>query len=209
MNCNDGLCSVGWLADEIGLVGSMNENENEMRTRGIGQYVHSDLDSDSGKARIKRSQKTTKKKGKKKQGEEKPEEKKKQRVRPISYPYTQRVKGNSRGKEMEKSAAPRRPFVRSHCFELAGGMNNAFRHSTSNASAAVAIAVYGVYRMSWCTSPIRRIGVGRIHLVEENKSWYRICWVEENRVGSSYLKKKKHSISISTSISIFILPPLA
>ena len=65
MNCNDGLCSVGWLADEIGLVGSMNENENEMRTRGIGQYVHSDLDSDSGKARIKRSQKTTKKKGKK------------------------------------------------------------------------------------------------------------------------------------------------
>ena len=63
MNCDDGLCSVGWLADEIGLVGSM----NEMRTRGIGQYVHSDLDSDSGKARIKRSQKTTKKK----QGEEK------------------------------------------------------------------------------------------------------------------------------------------
>ena len=57
MNCDDGLCSVGWLADEIGLVGSM----NEMRTRGIGQYVHSDLDSDSGKARIKRSQKTTKK----------------------------------------------------------------------------------------------------------------------------------------------------
>ena len=58
----------------------------------------------------------------------------------------------NRGKREKKSlelclGAPRRPFVRCHRFELAGGTNSAFRRSTSNASAA-AIAIYGVCCMS-------------------------------------------------------------
>ena len=99
-----------------------------------------------------------------------PEEKKEQRLRLISYSYTQRFKGSSRDKtkrrgyeqgrkegkgtgEKKKSPEPclcalRRPFVPRHHFELADGMNNTFRRSTSNASAAAAIAVYGVCRMS-------------------------------------------------------------
>ena len=57
---------AGWLMRLVDWYEIKTENEmkKEMRTRGIGWYIHSDLDldSDSGKARIKRWQKTTKKK---------------------------------------------------------------------------------------------------------------------------------------------------
>ena len=88
------------------------------------------------------------------------------------------------------TASPRRPFVRSHRFEVADSRNNAFRCSTSNASAAAAIG------HAWCMSYvvvyivpqreehppsnllIHRIGVGSIRRVEEKKTSCHIHLVE-------------------------------
>ena len=57
VNYDNGLCGVGWLASQVTrLVGMKVRRKMEMRTRGIGRYIHLDLDLDldSGKARMKR-----------------------------------------------------------------------------------------------------------------------------------------------------------
>ena len=88
------------------------------------RYIHSNLDS--GKARIKRRQKTTKNSDKKAWGKE----------RTKSPPYILFLHTDSR------------TTVRCHCFKSAGGKNDTFRCSTSNASTA-AIVVHGVWFMSY------------------------------------------------------------
>lgn len=93
---------------------------------------------------------------KKQKERKKPEEKKEQGVRPISYSCTYRSKENSEDKpkrgyeegkketqreQEKKSPSPRRSFV--VIAELADAMNNPFRRSKSNGSAAAATAVCG------------------------------------------------------------------
>ena len=124
----------------------------------------------------------------------------------ISYSYTQRFKGNSRDKTKKKRIRTGKKetkreqgrskesctatTVRLHCFELGGGTNNTFRRSKSRCRRHCHV---------WCISYVV------VYVTYNSPKGEDIH--PKNRVRSSYSKKKKHSISISTSISN--LHPLA
>ena len=124
----------------------------------------------------------------------------------ISYSYTQRFKGNSRDKtkkkrirtgkkkrkgsrEEAKSPAPRRPFV----FIVSSWEVSRTTHSDARspaASAAVAIAMYGVYRMSWYTSRII-LQRERIFIQSVVPVWAGFTWSKKKIVVSDLLSSKK------------------